>query len=158
MKKRLLSRILVPTDFSDYSKEALDYAIHLARMLKAKLYLLHVFEWPVYSDVGVSPGVRPEVYEWIKEIKTESSGKLDRLADEVRRRHVTVHPLFKEGTPFLEILEAAEETRADLIVVGTHGRTGLAHVLLGSVAERVVRKSPCPVLTVRPKVLKGKKS
>jgi universal stress protein A len=158
MKKMSLSRILVPTDFSNSSKEALDSAIHLARMLKAKLYLLHVFEWPVYIDAGVSPGVRPEMYEWIKEIKTESSRKLARLAEEVRRRHVTVHTLFKEGAPFLEILDAAKDIRADLIVVGTHGRTGLAHILLGSVAERVVRQSPCPVLTVRPKALRGKRS
>lgn len=146
-----LHRILMAADFSDYSNEALDYAIYLARGFGADLYLLHVFEPPFFSRTGVTPGVRPEVLQWIKEMKEAEVRQLDDLAEKVRHQGAKVHPVFKEGTPFLEILKTAGEIPSDLIVLGTHGRTGLAHVLMGSVAERVVRKSLCPVFTVRPK-------
>jgi len=152
-----LHRILVATDFSDFSKEALIYAIYLARGLGADLYLMTVFEPPVFSHAGVSPGVRPEIHDWIKEIREGETKKLNDMAEEIRHQISKVHPVFKEGVPFLEILKAAGEMQADLIVLGTHGRTGLAHVLMGSVAERVVRKSDCPVLTVRPKSMTEKK-
>ncbi|HEY4485645.1 MAG TPA: universal stress protein [Nitrospiria bacterium] len=146
-----LHRILTATDFSDYSKEALGYAVHMARSFGAELYLLHVFEAPFFSHSGVSPNVRPEVHQWILELKKEEGKRLESLAEEVRHQGAKVHPIFKEGTPFLEILKTAGEIPADLIVLGTHGRTGLSHVLMGSVAERVVRKSSCPVFTVKPK-------
>jgi nucleotide-binding universal stress UspA family protein len=148
-----LHRILVATDFSDYSNEALEYAVYLARGFGAGLYLLHVFEPPFFSHSGVSPGVRPEVHQWIKEVKEGEAVQLNDLAEKVRHQGAKVHPIFKEGTPFLEILRTAGEIPTDLIVLGTHGRTGLAHVLMGSVAERVVRKAACPVFTVRPKAL-----
>jgi nucleotide-binding universal stress UspA family protein len=148
-----LHRILMATDFSDYSNEALDYAVYLARGFGADLYLFHVFEPPFFSHTGVSPGVRPEVSQWIKEVKEDEARQLNDLAEKVRHQGAKVHPIFKEGTPFLEILKTAGEIPTDLIVLGTHGRTGLAHVLMGSVAERVVRKAACPVFTVRPKVL-----
>jgi nucleotide-binding universal stress UspA family protein len=146
-----LHRILIATDFSDYSNEALEYAVYLARGFGADLYLLHVFEPPFFSHTGVSPSVRPEVHQWIKEMKEEESNKLNLLATEIRHQVAKVHGIFKEGTPFLEILKTAGEIPAHLIVLGTHGRTGLAHVLMGSVAERVVRKASCPVFTVKPK-------
>ena len=152
-----LHRILMATDFSDYSNEALDYAVYLARGFGADLHLLHVFESPFFSHSGVSPSVRPEVHQWIMEVKQEAQEKLRKLAEEVRHRGAKVHPTFKEGMPFLEILKTAGEIPADLIVLGTHGRTGFAHVLMGSVAERIVRKSSCPVFTVRPKALAEKK-
>jgi nucleotide-binding universal stress UspA family protein len=151
-----LHRILVATDFSDYSKEALQYAVHMARSWGADLYLLHVFEPPFFSHAGVAPSMRAEVHQWIRELREEDHQRLNRLAEEVRHQGAKVHSIFKEGTPFLEILKTAEEIPADLIVMGTHGRTGLAHVFLGSVAERVVRRSSSPVLTVRPKELKDK--
>ena len=147
-----LHRILMATDFSDYSNEAMEYAVYLARGFGADLYLLHVFELPFFSHTGVSPGVRPEVHQLIMEAKQEAQEKLNKLAEEVRHQVAKAHPIFKEGTPFLEILKTAGEVPADLIVLGTHGRTGLAHVLMGSVAERVVRKAACPVFSVRPKV------
>ncbi|MBI3610791.1 MAG: universal stress protein [Nitrospirae bacterium] len=146
-----LHRILMATDFSDYSKEALDYAVYLARHVGGDVYLLHVFEPPFFSRSGVSPNVRPEVHQWIKEVKEEEARKLNALAEEVRHHGAKVHAVFKEGEAFLEILKTEGEIPADLIVLGTHGRTGLAHVLMGSVAERVVRKAVCPVFTVRPK-------
>jgi nucleotide-binding universal stress UspA family protein len=150
-----LHRILMATDFSAYSKEALDYAVHLAKVLAADLYLLHVYEAPLFVPSGVSLSMRPEVRQWILDVKGEETKKLQTLAEEVRHLGAKVHPIFKEGAPFMEILKTAEEIPADLIVLGTHGRTGLSHVLMGSVAERVVRKSACPVFTVRPKSLAG---
>ncbi|HEY5593892.1 MAG TPA: universal stress protein [Nitrospiria bacterium] len=152
-----LHRILLATDFSDFSNEALDYAVYLSRGFGADLYLLHVFEPPFFSHSGVSLNVRPEVHQWIMEVKQEAQEKLGKLAEEVRHHGAKVHPIFKEGTPFVEILKVAGEIPADLIVLGTHGRTGLTHVLMGSVAERIVRKSSCPVFTVRPKSLIEKK-
>ncbi|HTN42679.1 MAG TPA: universal stress protein [Nitrospiria bacterium] len=152
-----LHRILMATDFSDYSNEALEYAVHLARGFGADLYLLHVFEPPFFSHTGVSPGVRPEIHEWIQEVREAEHENLNKLADRVRHQGPKVHAILKEGTPFLEILHTAGEIPADMIVLGTHGRTGLGHVLMGSVAERVVRKAACPVFTVKPKALAGKK-
>jgi nucleotide-binding universal stress UspA family protein len=149
----MIRRILMATDFSNYSKEALDYAIHLAKSFDVDLYLLHVFEPPLYSHTGVTPSIQPEVHHWIRELKEEDEKRLNALAEGLKSQGVKVHPVFKEGKPFLEVLKTAEEIPADLVVLGTHGRTGLAHVLLGSVAERVVRKAPCPVLTVRPRAL-----
>ena len=152
-----LHRILLATDFSDFSNEALDYAVYLARGFGADLHLLHVFEPPFFSHSGVSLNVRPEVHQWIMEVKQEAQEKLGKLAEEVRHHGAKVHPIFKEGTPFLEILKTAGEIPADLIVLGTHGRTGLAHVLMGSVAQRVVQKAACPVFTVKPRAFAGAK-
>jgi nucleotide-binding universal stress UspA family protein len=148
-----LRHILAATDFSDYSKEAVEYAVHLSSSLGADLHLLHVFEPPFFSHAGVAPSRQPEVHQWIRELKEEERKKLSALAGGVRGLKAAAHPVFKEGTPFLEILKAAGEIPADLIVLGTHGRTGLSHVLLGSVAERVVRQASCPVLTVKPRTL-----
>lgn len=152
-----LHRILMATDFSDFSNEALDYAVYLSRGFGADLYLIHVFEPPFFSHTGVSPSVRPEVHEWIREVREAEQEQLNKLADQVRHLGTKVHAILKEGTPFLEILKTAGEIPADLIVLGTHGRTGLAHVLMGSVAERVVRKALCPVFTVKPRAFAGAK-
>jgi universal stress protein A len=147
-----LQRILMATDFSAYSKEALDYAVHLTTKLGGELYLLHVFEPTYFSPGGVLLSVLPEdVHQYVKQVKEEESKRLHALVDDIRHTIPKVHPIFKIGMPFLEIIKTAEEIPADLTVLGTHGRTGMAHVLMGSVAERVVRKSSCPVLTVKPK-------
>jgi len=150
-----IKRILMATDFSDYSKEALDYAVYLARNLDADVYLLHVFEPPFYPPSGRSLQVPHEIHRWITALKEDASKKLNALIEETNRQDVKTHSIFKEGTPFLEVLKTAGEIPADLIVLGTHGRTGLSHFLMGSVAERVLRKAPCPVFMVRPKALEG---
>jgi universal stress protein A len=149
-----IKHILLATDFSAYSKEAQEFAVHLAKKLGGELYLLHVFEPTYFSPGGVLLSVLPEdVHQYVKQVKEEESKRLNALADEIRHKIPKVQPIFKIGLPFLEIIKMAEEIPADLTVLGTHGRTGMAHVLLGSVAERVVRKSSCPVLTVKPKGL-----
>jgi nucleotide-binding universal stress UspA family protein len=143
---RSITRILIPTDFSDSADEALAYALTLAGQVGATARLVHVFDDPdavgLYSEVYVPmpPETRAEI-----------------LAD-VRRRltarataagHESLPTEVLTGAPARAIVDAAKEHQCDLIVMGTHGRHGMAHLLLGSVAERVVRTAACPVLVVR---------
>ncbi|MEW6681342.1 MAG: universal stress protein [Nitrospirota bacterium] len=148
-----IKRILVATDFSDCSREAVDYALSFAERVGAEVEIVHVVERPVYFEVGVAHSLqlRHDVDQWLRELKAEAAKRLEALVKEVRNRKPGVRSSLREGMPVDELLKAAGETSADLIVIGTHGRTGLPHVLLGSVAERVVRGAGCPVLTVRPK-------
>ena len=149
-------RILMGTDFSDCSKEALDYAVLLAKQFGAELYLLHVFDAPASFIPGVGSVAGPEVFEWIDELRQGERKRLDTLAEEIGQKGVEVHSILKDGTPFREIPKAAKETAADLIVLGTHGRTGFDRFMAGSVAERVVRRSPCPIFLVKSKDLDSK--
>lgn len=149
-----LRRILAATDFSDHSRGALDYAAYLAKSLGAELALLHVFE-PRYYHQDVMRRIGPEVHEWMKNLREEERRRLADLEKEVREKGMKVRSFFKEGTPFREILKAADEISADLIVLGTHGRTGLDRFMMGSVAERVARSAPCPVFIARPKARGG---
>ena len=97
------------------------------------------------------PGMAfPAPGEYLQELQQASRKALDELPDPALLRGAAVVRDVRVGTPFLEIVRYAKETAIDLIVIGTHGRSGLAHVLLGSTAEKIVRKAPCPVLTVRP--------
>jgi universal stress protein A len=142
-----LHRILVPTDFSMHSLNALKYAAAFADKFKAELYLLHVAQdLSLFLPDAISgtPPYLPPTEQMLAAIRES----LDRLAREQLDK-LTVHRLVREGAPFYEIITCAKENNVDLIIMGTHGRGLLAHVLMGSVAERVVRKAPCPVLTVR---------
>jgi universal stress protein A len=143
-----LKRILVPTDFSKHSHNALKYAAALADKFSAELYLLHVVQnlgVLIPDMVNVTPPVLPSVEEMTSAVRVA----MERLIKENQLDKFTVHAEAREGTPFYEIIQFAKEKDVDLIVMGTHGRGGLVHMLLGSVAEKVVRKAPCPVLTVR---------
>jgi len=143
-------RILFPTDFSGYSKRAEKYALDLAQQFNAKIYLLHVFEIPFYSHAGVSAGVQSDLHRYIQSAKVKERDRLNRLGKKLGKKGIHVSTLFREGKPTFEIIKTAKEISADFLVVGTHGRTGMNHLLMGSVAEKVVREAPCPVLTVRP--------
>jgi len=147
-------RILMGTDFSDYSKEALDYAALLAKQFGADLYLLHAFEVPAYYIPGVGGVGGPDIIEWLRSIREREQKGLETLAEEVRQKGVEVHPILKEGSPVGEILNAVKEIPAEMIVLGTHGRSGLNRFMMGSVAERVLRQAPCPIVLVRPKAFK----
>ena len=133
--------ILHPTDFSKQSEFAFQLACSLARDYGAQLYVVHVVTPPVvvYGE-GVLP-VEPEAYQ--AELR-EKLNRLHAVEPEVRVLHRLV-----EGQPVDEILRLAKEIGCDLIVMGTHGRTGFGRMLMGSVAEKVVRTAPCPVVTVR---------
>jgi nucleotide-binding universal stress UspA family protein len=144
-----LRRILVPTDFSESSYKALTYASAFAESFGAELYLLHVVQdLSLFLPDAVSgmPPYLPPADQMLATVRES----LDRLARE-RLDRLTVHRLAREGSPFAEIISCAKENAIDLIIMGTHGRGLLAHMLMGSVAEKVVRKAPCPVLTVRDK-------
>lgn len=145
-----IKRIMVATDFSSCAGDALEYAAFLAKALGVELMLVHVFERPLYFDIGVAHSLqlRHDVDEWLRTEKEEATKRVEALAAEISgSAKPTV--IVRDGSPFLEIVAAAEEHNADLIVLGTHGRTGLPHIVLGSVAERVVRHAKCPVLTIR---------
>jgi nucleotide-binding universal stress UspA family protein len=141
-----LNRILVATDFSTCSHEALEYASELARRFAAELHLLHVADDPhnVFPHAG---GTIP--VEELARAEAETDAALRRSAEVLEREGRQVQRSVVRGVPFVEIIRYAREHDIDLIVVGTHGRTGLQQALMGSVAERVVRKAPCPVLVVR---------
>ena len=137
--------IVVPTDFSESSEEALCYAGALAEWHKAKVILLHVMESETIDALRrVTMGE-----EMIGKLKGDIQGDLERLAKLEQVAGVKVESRMVEGVPAYEIIEAAKDSGADLITMGTHGRTGRERVFFGSVAERVVRISPVPVLTVR---------
>jgi nucleotide-binding universal stress UspA family protein len=138
---------LVPIDFSTYAEQALDYAIRLARTLKARLTVLHVIQ-PV-PMAGVDMGVAlPETY--LRELEEAVQRDIEEALARVTAAGLTAERAVLYGVPFQEIVETAKARQVDLIVMGTHGRTGLMHVLLGSVAEKVIRLAPCSVLVVRP--------
>jgi universal stress protein A len=138
---------LVPIDFSTYADEALDYAIRLARTLKARLTVLHAMQ-PV-PMAGVDMGVTlPETY--LQALEEEVQRSMEAALARVTAAGLTGERIVLYGIPFQEIVETAKARQVDLIVMGTHGRTGLIHMLLGSVAEKVVRLAPCSVLVVRP--------
>ena len=143
-----LKIVLVPTDFSDASESALRYGKAMAEAFGASLHFVHVMEdllahaWAAEVYVSSMPQLRDE-------IEKESRQRLEMLLGESDRSKFRAEIALLAGNPFLEIIRYAKAHDVDLIVMGTHGRGPIAHMLLGSVAEKVVRKSPCPVLTVR---------
>lgn len=142
-----IARIVCAVDFSEYSEYALRYAVGLAETFDADLKLLHVVELPFlpsYSLAGV-----PDLSLPVDQIEESARQKVQELLDKCRETHAKTEGEVRTGSAFLEIINFARETDADLIVVGTHGRTGLRHMIIGSVAEKVVRKAPCPVLSVK---------
>ncbi|GAB4143495.1 MAG: universal stress protein [Planctomycetaceae bacterium] len=144
-----LKRILVPTDFSEHSANALKYGCALAEKFSSELHLLHVLQDLV--AMVPEPGLAfPPPGDYIEELKTSAENALNKLPDPEWSLSAEVVRDTRQGPPFLEIVRYAKEKDVDLIVMGTHGRSGLSHMLMGSVAEKVVRKAPCPVLTVRP--------
>lgn len=144
-----LKRIAVPTDFSEYSNNALKYGCALSEKFGADLHLIHVLQDLV--AMVPEPGLAfPPPGDYIEQLNTSCKDALEKLPDESWSVGGEVIRAVRQGPAFVEIVRYAKENDIDLLVMGTHGRSGLTHVLLGSVAEKVVRKSPCPVLTVRP--------
>jgi len=145
------SKILAPTDFSDDSKNALAYAIELAQKFGSEIIVEHVDQPLSPVMIGdLSPGLDMSTVNRIaEEQRLMALKELDQEIARLREAGIKARSLMRVGAPFLEIVNAAQSEGVDLIVMGTHGRTGLAHVLMGSVAGRVVNKAHCPVLTVR---------
>jgi nucleotide-binding universal stress UspA family protein len=143
-----IKTVLVPTDFSDASESALNYGKAMAERFGASLHVLHVMEdllahaWAAEVYVASMPNLRDE-------IERESRQRLGTMLTPEDVTRLRAEIALVAGNPFIEIIRYAKANNIDLIVMGTHGRGPIAHMLLGSVAEKVVRKSPCPVLTVR---------
>jgi nucleotide-binding universal stress UspA family protein len=139
-----VKKLLVPIDFSDCSQAAIEHAISLAQAFQAQVFLLHVMEPPAYGldFLLTHPGVPPEIKQKLIEAMKQS-------VDKMRKLGIDAEGYFVTGVPFVEIIKAAKKHEADLIVMGTHGRTGLSHILLGSTAERVIQRTDCPVLTAK---------
>jgi nucleotide-binding universal stress UspA family protein len=140
-----VKRILVPIDFSKQTALALDYAHELASSFGASLDLLHVVEVPTYPDFYVPFSAALETGA----VRQDAQARLDALAEPLRLFH-EVHTEVRVGRTSIEVTELAEDRGHDLIVLPSHGYSGLERVLLGSVAEGVLRRAPCPVLTVKP--------
>jgi nucleotide-binding universal stress UspA family protein len=141
-----IKKILYPTDFSECSERALSYAISLAKMYKAKIDIIHVIH--NVADISNEEPFIP--FDTIEHEKvTAMSKRLKLFCIEHFKGDVEYKIHISEGVPFKEIIKAARELESDIIVMGTHGYSGLTHLLLGSTAEKVVRESPVPVLTVR---------
>lgn len=143
-------KILVPLDFGPTSKPAVERALQFAEPFHAKIHLLHVWEVPVY--------LRPDLTVWSEELNASLELHLRAEAEKAMRHFMTdahlqdrpdVSTEIRSGTSYSTIVDVAESGRFDLIVMGTHGRGALSRFVMGSVAERVLRLAPCPVLTVR---------
>ena len=143
-----LRRILIPIDFSPHSEQALKYGVALAEKFEAELFLIHAFQDVSIYQTEVVSGA-PPIMPPVEQLTASARGAMERLVQEKNLRRFGTHTDIVEGAPVEEIVDYAKEKNIDLIVMGTHGRGWLAHVLMGSVAEKVVRKAPCPVLTVR---------
>ena len=139
-------RILVPVDFSEHTPRLLEWAVHLAREHSSEILLLHAYHLPVEFQQLEGAYLPPDFWS---SVKAGAEAQLEDLALQVRGQGVGVETVAIEGYAASVIVEEAELRSADLIVIGTHGLSGLKHLLLGSTAERVVQKAACPVLTVK---------
>lgn len=144
--QEIFHKILVPIDFSEHAARALDYAIDWARPLHAHLTLIHVIQ--SISDVGIGMAAAlPAAH--LKALEAELTQHLQGYLKRVEDAGVESDLVMAHGTPVDETIEVVKARAIDLIIMGSHGRTGLSHVLLGSMTEKLVRLAPCPVLVVR---------
>jgi nucleotide-binding universal stress UspA family protein len=148
-----IKNILVPTDFSESATAAYAYAREMAAIFKSKIILIHVYEPIVfYSEAPIG---MPDLVDIEKNIYASSEQSLDRIIQEHFKSDSGslpgVEKMLVQGKPFIEIIRVAKDQGIDMIIMSTHGRSALEHILLGSVTEKVVRKAPCPVLTIRSK-------
>jgi len=139
--------LLVPTDFSEYSLRAIDYGVEIAGKFGSHITLVYVVE-PLLQAADMT-WTTVDFEELNKAHKDTAETQLAKLADERVPKSVRCDAVFLIGKSFVEILKYAREENADLIVMATHGRGAISHLLMGSTAEKVVRKASCPVLTVK---------
>jgi len=148
-----IRRILFPTDFSEHAEYAWPFALQFAQEFGAEVHLLHVVAPPPRLTEAYSLQFDPEKFAAV--LTAEAHASLDRLVRAAAKDStIGFRPEVRIGVDFHEIIDYARKQEIDLIVMATHGRTGLAHALVGSVAEKVVRKAPCPVLTVKHPTMK----
>jgi nucleotide-binding universal stress UspA family protein len=149
-----ISRILTAVDLSEASLEAVRYSVDMARSFGAEIVLFHAVEPIVMAG---DPFPVPAAVSVLAQVEESARKRLERIAARLRKGGVRCRIRIENGTPAATIVRAAGDLKAGLVVMGTHGNTGLSHLLLGSVAERVVRTAACPVLTVRAPAPRGKR-
>lgn len=150
-----LQRMLFPTDFSAGAAAAHRYACELSHRFQSELHVIYVLEDPLVAapdfvmGMALPPAIKDAPAKVHREEEQDLLQRLDEVIASADPRPISTVRAVRFGSPFVEIVRYARSHDIDLIVMGTHGRGAIAHILLGSVAERVVRKAPCPVLTVR---------
>ncbi len=145
----MFKKLLFCTDFSEDAHWAFTYALHLAKTFNSRFLILHVTPEPVHPEQLSIYLPQEKLEELRKSQKKEIDQQLETHYIKKMKGYKNYKVFVKEGEPFLEIIKMAKKENAKLIVIGTHGRTGLDHILFGSTAEKVVRRAPCPVLTTR---------
>jgi nucleotide-binding universal stress UspA family protein len=141
-----IRKILVPFDFSEHSEKACSWAIGMAEKWRGRILLLHVVPRPTYPPVLI--GAHFNAADFEEGLRVDAEARIKAFVDKTPHGRILVDVKAMIGEPALDICRIAEDDAYDLVIMGSHGRTGLGHMLLGSVAERVVRLSPCPVLVV----------
>ncbi|MFH1740143.1 MAG: universal stress protein [bacterium] len=142
-----IKKILYATDFSRHGTHGFRYAITLSKCFQARMVIFHAITLPPTIPADPTGGVA--LADYFEELEEESKARLQEMLDEARKHGVEAETLLVDGAPHKTVLQEAKRLGVDLIVVGTHGRTGVEHLLLGSTAEKIVRQSPVPVLVVR---------
>jgi universal stress protein A len=144
-----MKKIVVPVDFSEYSKKSLRYAVEFATNFSSEILLVYVIEPVAYpADFSFGQIALPASET---ELRQRAEMQLEKLIETEIQSRVVARSFLRTGKPSSEILQLARDESADLIIIATHGHTGVEHVLFGSTAERVIRKAPCPVLSIRDK-------
>jgi universal stress protein A len=144
----MFQKILVPLDFSDYTDEIMNTAVQIAQRFGSTMHLLHVIPNMDYFTPYESFFSAENLVNVQREIEREVGKDMEAVAKKIK--DIPVTKAIHTGVAVLEIVDYVRTENIDLVVMGTHGRGGLEHILIGSVAEKVVRRSPCPVLTIRP--------
>jgi nucleotide-binding universal stress UspA family protein len=148
MEVDMFKKIVCPVDFSEFTDGIIKYAVSLAKKYDAELHLFHVIPNLNYFTPYES-FLTPENLVLIeKNIEKEVQKDFEKI---IKGIDISAKKVIKTGVTFVEIIDYIKEENIDLVVMGTHGRSGIEHILIGSVAEKIIRKSPCPVLTIRPK-------
>jgi nucleotide-binding universal stress UspA family protein len=155
MSSKSFHKVVVPTDFSDVSLSALDYLQSVTAFQKATVYLLHIVE---NVPMVAFPAIELDSETAMRNAEEDARQDIERIIKERVHSLENVLPVIRRGIPYQEITQFAKTANADLIVIATHGRTGVAHAVMGSVAEKVIRHSSVPVLTVKPAGIKADQS
>jgi len=144
----MIKKILCPVDFSEFTNDIIMFAVEIAKRFDAELHLLHVIPNLNYFTPYESFMTPENLVAIERSIEKEVEKDFEKIAKKI---DIPFKKVIKTGVAFVEIIDYIKEESISLVVMGTHGRSGIEHILIGSVAEKVVRKSPCPVLTIRPK-------
>jgi nucleotide-binding universal stress UspA family protein len=144
----MFKKIVCPIDFSEFTDEILKYAVNITKKFNAELHLIHIIPNLNYFTPYESFLTPENLVAIEKNIEKEVEEDFEKVMKDI---DMPLKKIVKTGVTFVEIIDYIKEEDIDLVVMGTHGRSGIEHILIGSVAEKVVRKSPCPVLTIRPR-------